>query len=76
MLGAIMSKAESVRKYKQKNMKQIAIHFYPKDHDLYEAIKERGRKEGNITKFIIEALRAEIESPRVCLNAPETEENE
>lgn len=62
-----MSKVDCIKRYKQKNLKQITVSFYPKDHDLYEAIRERGKEEGNITKFIIETLRKEIESSK---NAP------
>ena len=59
-----MSKVDCIKRYKQKNLKQITVSFYPKDHDLYEAIRERGKEEGNITKFIIETLRKEIKKSK------------
>ena len=46
-------------KYKAKNVKQISLKFFPKDHDAYEHAKAKPRT----AEYIIGLIRADMESP-------------
>lgn len=48
-------------KYIKNNVKQIKINFCPKDHELFNKIKEKGQEYGGLSKYVIDTLRKDIE---------------
>ena len=43
-------------KYRKENVKQIAIRFYPSEHDIYEFVKSQENVSGFIKQLIREAM--------------------
>lgn len=50
----------AVRKYSKEYVKQIRIEFYPDDHELFDAIKDKGKKYGSIQGYIKDVLRKDL----------------
>ena len=51
----------AVKKYNKNNVKQIKINFCPKDHELFDKIKEKGQEYGGLSKYVIDTLKKDIE---------------
>lgn len=39
-------------KYRKKSVRSVLLSFYPKEHQLYEKLKERGESEGGVSGYI------------------------
>ena len=49
---------KALAKYLKKNVKQVALRFFPKDMDLYEYVQTKE----NMTSYILDLIRKDMES--------------